>query len=179
MLAIFGSRVGARWVKSMPLCCATSVRRRAAGTPRSPPEPRRSRKTTAATAAAKATITTNRRFEGWSIGLNDIVSVPMRRLIFFTSLAAVLPLSGCRHGEQATRFKLLTPSQTGITFANTVTTTDSLNAVTDPYVYNGAGVAVGDIDNDGLPDLFFTGNLVSSRLYLNKGNLRFEDITQP
>jgi len=103
----------------------------------------------------------------------------MRRLIFFTSLAAVLPLSGCRHGEQATRFKLLTPSQTGITFANTVTTTDSLNAVTDPYVYNGAGVAVGDIDNDGLPDLFFTGNLVSSRLYLNKGNLRFEDITQP
>jgi hypothetical protein len=81
-------------------------------------------------------------------------------------------------GGTSSRFKRLAPSQTGITFANMVTTTDSLNAVTDPYVYNGAGVAVGDIDNDGLPDLFFTGNLVSSRLYLNTGGMRFEDITQ-
>src|SRR5712691_3202257 len=75
-------------------------------------------------------------------------------------------------------FKLLTPTETGVTFANTITTSDSLNVRTDVYVYNGAGVAVGDIDNDGLPDIFFSGNMVSSRLYLNKGNMRFEDITQ-
>src|SRR5881397_1056227 len=75
-------------------------------------------------------------------------------------------------------FRLLTPDQTGVRFANTITTTDSVNVQTDVYVYNGAGVAIGDIDNDGLPDLFFTGNMVSSRLYLNKGNMRFEDITE-
>src|SRR5205814_3274962 len=52
------------------------------------------------------------------------------------------------------------------------------NVQTDVYVYNGAGVAIGDIDNDGLPDIFFSGNMVSSRLYLNKGNMRFDDVTQ-
>jgi hypothetical protein len=75
-------------------------------------------------------------------------------------------------------FKLLSATQTGISFANTITTNDSLNVLTDVYVYNGAGVAAGDIDNDGLPDLFFAGNMVSSRLYRNLGHMRFEDITQ-
>jgi len=91
----------------------------------------------------------------------------------------ILLLAGCRPGEQraAPLFKLLTPRRTGVSFANTITPTDSLNAVTDAYIYNGAGVGVGDIDNDGLPDLFFAGNMVSSRLYLNKGGMRFEDIT--
>src|SRR5438874_3515099 len=74
--------------------------------------------------------------------------------------------------------KRLSPTETGVMFANTITTSDSLNVRTDAYVYNGAGVAVGDIDNDGLPDIFFAGNMVSSRLYLNKGNMRFEDITR-
>ncbi|MCA1850494.1 MAG: VCBS repeat-containing protein, partial [Acidobacteria bacterium] len=75
-------------------------------------------------------------------------------------------------------FKLLSPEQTGVTFANTITTSDSVNVQTDLYVYNGAGVAIGDIDNDGLPDIFLAGNMVSSRLYLNKGQMRFDDITQ-
>ena len=95
-------------------------------------------------------------------------------------LISLLLLGGCRpEGPQRPLFKLLTPAQTGVRFANTITTSDSLNAQTDPYVYNGGGVAIGDIDNDGLPDIFFTGNMVSSRLYVNKGNMRFEDITQP
>lgn len=71
----------------------------------------------------------------------------------------------------------MSAEQTGVTFTNTITTNDSVNVQTDVYVYNGAGVAIGDVDNDGLPDIFFSGNMVSSRLYLNKGQMRFEDIT--
>ena len=94
-------------------------------------------------------------------------------------LFALLMLAGCTGNESGRPlFKLLSSDQTGVTFANTITTSDSLNVQTDPYIYNGAGVAVGDIDNDGLPDIFFAGNMVSSRLYLNKGHMKFEDITQ-
>src|SRR5881397_3520239 len=100
-----------------------------------------------------------------------------RRLLSLIA-SLLLLLGGCRHEEGPHLFTLLTPDRTGVTFANTITTNDSVNVQSDPYVYNGAGVAVGDIDNDGLPDLFFTGNMVSSRLYLNKGGMRFEDITK-
>src|SRR5947208_3479450 len=95
-------------------------------------------------------------------------------------LISLLLLGGCRpEGPQRPLFKLLTPAQTGVRFANTITSSFPLNAPTAPYVYNGGGVAIGEMDNDGLPDIFFTGNMVSSRLYVNKGNMRFEDITQP
>src|SRR5438874_7548748 len=93
------------------------------------------------------------------------------------SLVAVLSC-GRQVARSPSLFKLLSPAQTGITFANTIPTSDSVNVQTNVYLYNGAGVAVGDIDNDGLPDIFFAGNMVSSRLYLNKGNMRFQDITQ-
>ena len=100
----------------------------------------------------------------------------MRLPAFWISL---LVLAGCsREASRHPLFKLLAPSRTGVTFTNTITTNDSVNVQSEPYIYNGAGVAVGDIDNDGLPDLFFSGNMVSSRLYLNKGNMRFEDITE-
>src|SRR5690242_15537917 len=98
----------------------------------------------------------------------------MRRMCW---LAASGVLLGCGRPSTVPLFRLLPPSQTGIEFTNTITVTDSLNALTDPYIYNGAGVAVGDIDNDGLPDIFFAGNMVSSRLYLNKGHMHFADIT--
>src|SRR5712692_8937 len=96
--------------------------------------------------------------------------------VFVVSLVL---FDGCSQQQKTPPlFRLLTPDQTGVRFANTITTNDSVNVQTDVFVYNGAGVAVGDIDNDGLPDIFFAGNMVSSRLYLNKGNMRFEDITQ-
>lgn len=75
-------------------------------------------------------------------------------------------------------FRLLAPDRTGVTFTNTITTTDSHNIQTDIFIYNGAGVATGDVDNDGLADIYLTGNMVSSRLYLNRGEMRFEDITE-
>src|SRR6266581_8885879 len=102
--------------------------------------------------------------------------VGFKHLVAFCVL--LLPLDACGHERHPGLFKQLAPGHTGVTFANTITTNDQLNAQTDPYVYNGGGVAIGDIDNDGLPDLFFTGNMVPSRLYLNKGNMRFEDITE-
>ena len=99
-----------------------------------------------------------------------------RRAAIFS--ATLLLFSGCKHGSEPAVFRLLRPNETGIDFANTIDATDSFNVQTDVYIYNGAGVAVGDIDDDGLPDLFFSGNMVSSRLYLNKGQMRFDDITK-
>src|SRR5881227_2063200 len=103
------------------------------------------------------------------------LSLPAR-----ATLVPIVAALSCGHPSAGTPpvFKLLSPTETGVTFANTITTSNSLNVRADVYVYNGAGVAVGDIDNDGLPDIFFAGNMVSSRLYLNQGNMRFEDITQ-
>jgi hypothetical protein len=66
----------------------------------------------------------------------------------------------------------------GITFANNITESEQQNIFTYEYMYNGAGVAIGDLNNDGLPDVFFTANQLPDQLYLNKGNLKFEDITQ-
>ncbi len=90
----------------------------------------------------------------------------------------LLVVASCRGEHERPLFELLRPEQTGVTFANTITVHDSMNIQSDVYLYNGAGVAVGDIDNDGLPDIFFAGNMVSSRLYRNKGNMQFEDITE-
>lgn len=75
-------------------------------------------------------------------------------------------------------FKKLDHLQTGISFSNNLSETDTLNYMNYAYMYMGGGVSVGDINNDGLNDIFFTGNMVPNKLYLNKGNLKFEDISE-
>ncbi len=74
-------------------------------------------------------------------------------------------------------FSLLSPSTTHIDFINQLTENDQFNIIQYLYFNNGAGVAAGDINNDGLIDLYFTANQTPNKLYLNKGNLKFEDIT--
>lgn len=76
------------------------------------------------------------------------------------------------------RFELLSPEESGVSFSNEITEDYTYNILNFEYLYNGGGVAVGDINNDGLPDLYFSGTFVANRLYLNKGNLKFEDITE-
>ena len=76
-----------------------------------------------------------------------------------------------------TLFSLLPAKQTGIRFENKIVDTAQLNILDYLYYYNGGGVAIGDINNDGLADIYFSSNQGSNKLYLNKGNLQFEDIT--
>lgn len=75
-------------------------------------------------------------------------------------------------------FKLLDSSVTGIDFSNMLTYNNEFNVYKYRNYYNGGGVAIGDINNDDLPDIYFTSNLQQNRLYLNLGNLKFEDITE-
>lgn len=96
------------------------------------------------------------------------LSLPLVCLIFF--------FSSCK--KDSTLFELKSPEQTGIDFNNEIIESDSFNILTDEYIFNGAGVAVADFDQNGLPDLFFTGNQVPNRLYLNKGEFKFEDISE-
>ena len=95
-------------------------------------------------------------------------------LIYFFAL-----LFSCGGNNDQTLFQLKSKNATGIKFRNTLKETETLNVLNYGYFYNGGGVAIGDINNDGLPDIYFTGNMVNSHLYLNKGNLKFEEIAGP
>ena len=105
------------------------------------------------------------------------------KLLALPILALLLVLmSACNRSKPdaatAKRFTLLHSEQTGIDFRNDIPYNDSVNCYLFRNFYNGGGVAIGDVNNDGLPDIFFCGNMRSNRLYLNKGNFRFEDITE-
>jgi hypothetical protein len=75
-------------------------------------------------------------------------------------------------------FEQLTPEETGVQFNNLIIDTDSFNILTYEYIYNGGGVAIADFNLDGKQDLFFTGNQVENKLYLNRGEWKFEDVSQ-
>jgi hypothetical protein len=107
-------------------------------------------------------------------------SAAIKRLIILLSLSASLffllaILNSCN--QKKTLFTSLSPQQTGIHFQNTINESDSFNILDYLYFYNGGGVAIGDINNDGLQDIYFSSNQGSNKLYLNKGGLQFEDIT--
>src|SRR5580765_1412806 len=79
--------------------------------------------------------------------------------------------------ETNTLFEEISSSHSGIDFNNKITENDSINPLDVVNIYNGGGVGIGDFNKDGLQDIYLTGNMVPSKLYLNKGNFQFEDIT--
>ena len=98
--------------------------------------------------------------------------------IFFIACSCQQPQRNLNSGSLVGGFELLSAEKTGVDFNNSIQESTSLNMFFYSQIYNGAGVAIGDLNNDDLPDLFFCGNQVSDRLYLNKGNFQFEDITK-
>src|SRR5690606_28979982 len=96
----------------------------------------------------------------------------------FAALLLSSLLLGCSTAEEKNYlFTSLDPGVSKLDFTNELKETDNLGILYYLYFYNGGGVAVGDINNDGLPDIYFTGNQVPNKLFLNKGNMEFEDIT--
>ncbi len=99
-------------------------------------------------------------------------------LIFFLLVACDTSNNKIQPLTESTLFSLINNKQTNIHFKNTVKENLYFNFINYSYIYNGGGVAVGDINNDGLQDLYFTSNQESNKLYLNQGNFKFEDITK-
>ena len=101
------------------------------------------------------------------------------RIVLFSLLIFLFMCASCNKNDaESPLFELLNPKNTGIDFENRIEEDDSLNVFELDYIYNGGGVAIGDFNGDGLADIFFTGNKVSNRLYLNQGNMQFQDVTQ-
>lgn len=103
----------------------------------------------------------------------------VRYLLYFLALAcAGVACNSEQQGKSSTLFTLLTAKESGVDFENAISDTAQFNILDYLYYYNGGGVAIADINNDGLADIYFTSNQGSNKLYLNKGNLQFEDITE-
>jgi hypothetical protein len=97
-----------------------------------------------------------------------------RNIVLFTSLIFFI---SCSHKQKNTLFIPLPATTSGINFSNDIHDNDSSYSFINEFGYMGGGVGIGDFNNDGLKDIFFTGNQVTCRLYINKGNNRFDDIT--
>ncbi len=107
--------------------------------------------------------------------MKQLIKFSRFKLLLFPLLPVAFIFISCANKQ--TLFTLIPADSTGIHFVNRVDDSDSLNILDYLYFYNGGGVAVGDINNDGLADIYFSSNTGSNKLYLNKGNFHFEDIT--
>ena len=85
-------------------------------------------------------------------------------------------LFGCSQ-KKALLFKNIPGTESGITFNNQIIESEKLNIINYQYLYNGGGVGIGDFNNDSLPDIYFTSSIKDNKLYLNRGNFKFEDVT--
>lgn len=101
---------------------------------------------------------------------------PAKRSIFLICIISLLSAISC--SEPETRFEQIKSSHSGIHFVNRIIENDSINQLDNGNVFNGGGVGIGDFNNDGLEDIYFTSNLISCKLYLNQGNFRFKDVTE-
>jgi enediyne biosynthesis protein E4 len=103
----------------------------------------------------------------------------VRRIFITTVQIIVVAMFFYSCSDKKIMFQQLGADATGINFSNIVKDDTSLNLLTYPYLYNGAGVGIGDFNNDGKEDIFFTGNRkASNKLYINKGDFKFEDQTE-
>src|SRR5215469_1054751 len=96
------------------------------------------------------------------------------KLSFLGLVFGALCIFSC---QKRTQFEMIDSAHSGVHFNNTIVENDSINPLDQTNIYNGGGVGIGDFNNDGRPDIYFTGNTVSNRLYLNKGDFKFEDVT--
>lgn len=98
------------------------------------------------------------------------------RIRFFVGFSlAIFSIASC--SEKNSLFKLVDSSHSGIHFNNKIIYNDSINPINEINIYNGGGVGTADFNNDGLQDLYFSGNMVANKMYLNKGDFKFEDVT--
>jgi len=104
--------------------------------------------------------------------------IPTIYLVWFGLLSAMATSCTVDEKNKDYLFYPVSSKVSGIDFSNDLPLNDSLNILNYIYYFNGGGVAVGDLNNDGLDDLFFTGNQVPNRLYFNLGNLKFKDVTK-
>lgn len=107
----------------------------------------------------------------------EYASVVRTLLIPFAFLSYIFLFYSCQKTSNNKLFEIIDPEYSNLYFSNDISTDSNFNALAYEYIYNGSGVGVGDFNNDGLQDLFFGGNQISSKLYLNKGDFTFEDIT--
>ncbi len=112
---------------------------------------------------------------GLFLALSSLQQIKCAVIFLFMVAAILVCVQSCKPGKE----KLFTDisAETGINFSNIIEESEQLHVLNFEYMYNGAGVAVGDVNNDGLPDIYFTANQGENKLYINKGDLKFEDLT--